>query len=161
MRGIWTVRMTVTVVAVVISESGQSFLSLQVTTTEWLMLLRGAGLVTNPKKNPMPDMLPELSWNLLFALEEAMPDAFAGLVDDVIRRTASWREWVQLGEPQQSPLPSPWCDSLNGMQKMLVLKAFREEKVRTQLVWPSWPSTVASLWAAQSYLLWDETMLGR
>ena len=28
-----------------------------------------------------------------------------------------------------SPLPAPWCDSLNGMQKMLVLKVFREEKV--------------------------------
>ena len=42
---------------------------MQVSTTEWLTLLRGAGLITNPKKNPMADMLPELSWNLLFCLE--------------------------------------------------------------------------------------------
>ncbi len=36
---------------------------------EWLTLLRGAGLITNPKRNPLPETVPELSWNLLYALE--------------------------------------------------------------------------------------------
>ncbi len=40
-----------------------------VSTVEWLTLLRGAGLATNSKRNPFPDTVPELSWNLLYALE--------------------------------------------------------------------------------------------
>ncbi len=78
-----------------------SFTCAQVSTVEWLLLLRGAGLVSNPKKNPMSDYCAEPGWNFLWALESQLPDSFTGIIEHVTSNTSSWAEWVQASEPQQ------------------------------------------------------------
>lgn len=40
-----------------------------------------------------------------------------------------WRNWFESKEPQSVPLPEPWCDSLTAFQRMLIIKALREEKL--------------------------------
>lgn len=103
----------------------------EVSTSEWSLLLKGAGMVTNKKQNPMPDSVSENGWNLLAALEEGVPDKFTALVDHIVSPATlpQWQEWAACDDPHSSPLPKPWCDQLNSMQRMLVLKAFREEKL--------------------------------
>jgi dynein heavy chain len=96
---------------------------------EWSLLLRGAGMVANEAPNPMPDLLSEPAWNLLAALEEGLPEQFTGLCEDVSSRLDDWRGWAESAEPHTAPLPSPWDANLNRLQTMLVLKAFREEKL--------------------------------
>ena len=96
---------------------------------EWLLLLRGAGMTVNKAPNPLPDLIPELGWNLCEALEESLPEQFEGFIDSLRKDAKAWRQWMTTDEPQTEPLPSPWNDSLNGMQKLLVLKVAREEKV--------------------------------
>ena len=96
--------------------------------SEWSLLLRGAGLATNPADNPLPDLLPEASWNLAFALDRGL-DVMRGLCSHIASSGVAWRAWASGDEPHSAPLPAPWGDRLNMMQKLLVLKVFREEKL--------------------------------
>jgi len=100
-----------------------------VTDAQWSLLLRGAGLSENPAENPADDVLSEASWNLVSALEAAMPGKFGGLGSHLSGRIDEWRAWAEGDEPQTAALPAPWDTQLNLMQKMLVLKVWREEKL--------------------------------
>ncbi|KAA0150075.1 hypothetical protein FNF29_05515 [Cafeteria roenbergensis] len=97
--------------------------------TEWSALLRGAGLTENPAENPAEDLLPEAAWNLVSAIQTSMPAAFGGLSDHIASRLDLWRAWAEGDEPQSEPMPAPWDTQLNSMQKMLILKVWREEKL--------------------------------
>jgi dynein heavy chain len=103
---------------------------------EWSLLLRGAGLIKNSAPNPLPDILSEAGWNLLTALE-ALPGQHGahselhGIVAHVTAQenAAAWRRWATQEEPQTQPLPAPWNKKVNGIQKLLMLKVWREEKL--------------------------------
>jgi dynein heavy chain len=101
-----------------------------VTDAEWGLLLRGAGLAVNAAPNPAPDLLTEAGWALAAAVEAAVPAA-KGLCAHVsaAANTPAWRAWAEGDEPHTAPLPAPWDGVLNRMQRMLVLRAFREEKL--------------------------------
>lgn len=64
-------------------------------------MLRGAGLVQNPKKNPMAEYLAEPGWNFLFALEQQLPEFFTGIVAHVSDNAPVWQAWATTTEPQQ------------------------------------------------------------
>ena len=99
---------------------------------EWKLLLRGAGLVENPIPNPNPEKIKSLGWNLLHVLSESIPDKFGGISEEFTEDgedRMEWFEWFQGSEPHKTPLPSDfWNNRLNSMQKMLLVKAMREEK---------------------------------
>ena len=99
-----------------------------VSTTEWMTLLRGAGMTVNAAKCPFEDVMPPACWNLLQALEEDMPEFFEGILEDVLADPGRWRAWME-GGPHKLPLPEPWNERLNPMQRMLMVKVFKEEKV--------------------------------
>ena len=98
---------------------------------EWNLLLRGAGLTENPVPNPCPEKIKALGWNLLYVLSESLPEKFGGISDEFVdgEDRLEWMEWFQGSAPHQTPLPSDfWNNRLNSMQKMLLVKALREEK---------------------------------
>ena len=97
----------------------------------WGLLLRGAGMVVNPRPNPFPDLLPTNGWNLCAACEGMPGEGFEGFLAHLTdpAQAQAWRAWAACDEPQTQPLPPPWDAALGGLQRMLVLKAFREEKV--------------------------------
>lgn len=41
----------------------------------------------------------------------------------------SWQEWGVCAEPHSTPLPLEWNQKLNSFEKLIVLKAFRPEKL--------------------------------
>ena len=100
-----------------------------ITDTEWGLLLRGAGMIENPEDNPLPDILSANGWHLLHALETSCGETFKGICNHVNSYTDSWIEWARSEEPHSADLPEPWSSNLNMMHKMLILKAFREEKL--------------------------------
>ncbi len=112
----------------------------EVSTSEWLTLLRGAGMSTAPEDvpNPAPSVVSGPAWNLLFHLQSTMPESFSGLCDDITRQFAqeeesgarcAWHQWITCDEPHAEALPGVWHQQLSPLQRMLVLKAFREEKL--------------------------------
>ena len=104
----------------------------EVSSTEWSLLLRGAGLTENPLPNPEPLKIKESGWNLLHVLQEEIPDKFGGIVGEFGEDgedRLEWLEWIACDAPHRTPLPSQfWEDRLNLMQKMLLIKGLREEK---------------------------------
>eukprot|EP01138_Halocafeteria_seosinensis_P006356 gb/GECG01006497.1/.p1 GENE.gb/GECG01006497.1/~~gb/GECG01006497.1/.p1 ORF type:complete len:3153 (+),score=416.35 gb/GECG01006497.1/:1-9459(+) len=100
-----------------------------VSDVEWSLLLRGAGMMENPTTNPLPDNLSQNGWHLIHALEQSCGQTFRGLSNHIASYTDAWIQWARTDEPHNASLPEPWKSQLNMMQKMLVLKAFREEKL--------------------------------
>jgi len=94
---------------------------------EWNFLLRG-GFGTAPK-NPDPAFMPQLTWETVAGLQEAMPDLFPDLCQSMSGKIKEWKNWAAAEAPQTTPLPGVWNDSLNSFQKMCVLKIFRREKL--------------------------------
>ena len=111
----------------------------EVDTADWLTLLRGPGMTSAPAHlpNPNPKLISQAGWNLLYHLDSVLSGQFAGLASEVssafgggtAAQSAPWKQWATCDEPHLQPLPGKWQEELSGLQRMLVLKAFREEKV--------------------------------
>ncbi|KAJ0412743.1 hypothetical protein ATCC90586_002373 [Pythium insidiosum] len=123
-----------------------------ITMREWSLYLRGASSKGSEAtssagaaiKNPLPDRISELQWDLLCELETLvtarLPAADGGEPSDVYgfqgvcaalaQRTPEWLGW--LTDPvsfHPARCPAPYTASLNSFQKVLLLKALAEERV--------------------------------
>jgi dynein heavy chain len=109
--------------------------------SEWQYFIRATAFVANdlPALPENLSWVSNLQWGLIEALGRTVP-AFKGLLDDVKARPALWKQWVQAGEPHLTVLPgggaSPedadgndWENSLTVFQKILLIRAWREEKL--------------------------------
>jgi dynein heavy chain len=99
--------------------------------TEWNLLIRTAARLKEDDlyaENPNPKVIPALSWEFVVILQRAMPE-FEGLCDDMAEHIDEWAAYIQAVEPQKEELPSKWGTELTPFQKLLVLKAFRPEKL--------------------------------
>jgi dynein heavy chain len=101
-------------------------------TGDWMTLLKGAGLTVNPNPNPIPETLSEKGWNMLHVVDadeirgEANP--FRGICEEVAKNRDAWVAWASEKQPQDVT-PPKFCERLTEFQQLLVLKAFREEKL--------------------------------
>lgn len=115
---------------------------------EWNLLLRGSGMPdrASQPKNPYPEKITGLSWDLLCAMEnlynvtdgEANKEArsaskFAGLTESISTNLESWSSWLESEDPQAADLPLPFKDSVSSFGKLLVCKALRDEKTLTAI----------------------------
>ena len=94
---------------------------------EWNFLLRG-GFGT-PPKNPDPAFMPQLTWEAVAGLQEAMPNIFPELCESIAHKIKDWKAWASNEAPQNAALPAPWDTSLQSFQKMCIVKIFRREKL--------------------------------
>ena len=71
-----------------------------------------------------------LIWNDLVMMESIMPHLFGGLPGDVLTDLPAWRSTF-FGDvaPHEAELPGDWENKLSNFQKLLVLRAFRPEKL--------------------------------
>jgi dynein heavy chain len=110
----------------------------EISELEWKIYLLGAGLCN---KETLPDK-PQgkeakflesgapVIWEELWTMEEALPDIYGGLTADVKKKPGMWKvAMIDAALPHESELPAPWCKRLSNFQKMLVLRAFRPEKL--------------------------------
>ncbi|GMH64114.1 hypothetical protein TrST_g1151 [Triparma strigata] len=69
-------------------------------------------------------------WNDLIMMENIMPHLFGGLPADVLADSNPWKE-AFFGDvpPHEAKLPGEWESKLTNFQKLLVLVAFRPEKL--------------------------------
>ncbi|TYZ65733.1 hypothetical protein PybrP1_011994 [[Pythium] brassicae (nom. inval.)] len=111
---------------------------------EWSLYLRGATAGATDRaaqlRNPAPDRISELQWDLLTELESVITGyaaedqqtplfGFAGLCASLTAHWAEWRAW--LTDPDFLSLPGPdgCAASLSAFQKLLLVKGLAEEKV--------------------------------
>lgn len=114
--------------------------------SEWMFLLTGGVGLDNPNVNPS-DWLVTKSWDELCRLNDL--DAFKyvllqfekknkyttyhffirGIINHFTKNQKEWKVIFDSGEPQKQPLPSPWDTKLNSLQKLLVLRCIRFDKI--------------------------------
>uniref|UniRef100_A0A8C3L4R7 Dynein axonemal heavy chain 12 n=1 Tax=Chrysolophus pictus TaxID=9089 RepID=A0A8C3L4R7_CHRPC len=88
---------------------------------EFMFLLTAGVGLKNKYKNPDPSWLPDKSWDELCRASEI--PALKGL------RYSEWQKIYDSKEPQSFPLPEPLNNALNELQKMIILRCLRPDKI--------------------------------
>lgn len=65
----------------------------------------------------------------MYSLECNEPEIFPGITTDIIDKNEAWHKWYTTENPHQEPLPGEWNESLTSFQKLIILRAFRPEKL--------------------------------
>eukprot|EP00002_Diphylleia_rotans_P007300 TRINITY_DN1682_c0_g1_i3.p1 TRINITY_DN1682_c0_g1~~TRINITY_DN1682_c0_g1_i3.p1 ORF type:complete len:1955 (-),score=398.96 TRINITY_DN1682_c0_g1_i3:368-6232(-) len=101
----------------------------QITDTEWLMLLRDINDLGNQAAgNPASNWMTPLMWSRCLALEAKL-SVFAGLSESITRNLHDWHTFFNAQVIHLQPLPGDWGSVLTDFQRLLVIKALREEKL--------------------------------
>uniref|UniRef100_A0A663M9S7 Dynein axonemal heavy chain 12 n=1 Tax=Athene cunicularia TaxID=194338 RepID=A0A663M9S7_ATHCN len=90
---------------------------------EFMFLLTGGVGLKNKYKNPDPSWLPDKSWDELCRASEI--PALKGLRYSKIE----WQKIYDSKEPQSLPLPKQLNNTLNELQKMIILRCLRPDKI--------------------------------
>ena len=104
-----------------------------VTAMEWNLLLRGPGVPDRAELPPNPDgdHITEHNWDLIHAASTRV-EGLAGLSADISSswdELGGWSEWAHSPAPSDSALPGRWAGQVSAFQKLLLVKAFRDEKL--------------------------------
>ncbi|XP_030314514.1 dynein heavy chain 12, axonemal [Calypte anna] len=94
---------------------------------EFMFLLTGGVGLQNKFKNPDPSWLPDKSWDELCRASEI--PALNELRNHVSENTGEWQKIYDSKEPQSFPLPEPLNSKLNELQKIIVLRCLRPDKI--------------------------------
>nr|XP_008166211.1 dynein axonemal heavy chain 12 isoform X1 [Chrysemys picta bellii] len=94
---------------------------------EFMFLLTGGVGLKNKYKNPDPSWLQDKSWDELCRASDF--SAFRGLRSHISENASEWRKIYDSKEPHNIPLPKPWDKTLNELQKMIILRCLRSDKI--------------------------------
>ncbi|KAL8573170.1 Dynein heavy chain 3, axonemal [Nucella lapillus] len=92
----------------------------------WRFLLTGGVALENPHPNPAPDWLGDKSWGEIVRANNL--SNLKGYKQHVQENVALWKGFYDSPAPQTYKLPSPY-DALSGLDRMVVLRTFRPDKM--------------------------------
>uniref|UniRef100_A0A669P0P7 Dynein axonemal heavy chain 12 n=1 Tax=Phasianus colchicus TaxID=9054 RepID=A0A669P0P7_PHACC len=93
---------------------------------EFMFLLTAGVGLKNKYKNPDPSWLPDKSWDELCRASEipALKE-----LSNITENIGEWQKIYDSKEPQSFPLPEPLNNALNELQKMIILRCLRPDKI--------------------------------
>ena len=77
--------------------------------------------------NPAPEWITEPTWDSIVNLS-SLP-AFKDIDRSFQSAGNDWKEWFTNGVPETSPLPGEWQSALNELQRLVVLRCIRPDRV--------------------------------
>merc|ERR1719162_944196 len=80
-------------------------------------------------KNPCPDWVDEMAWDNLTELEKVPGGHFAQLASGFDSMRGDWHAWQMSLKPEETPLPGVWENKCSQMQRMLILRSLRQDRV--------------------------------
>jgi len=97
---------------------------------EWQFFLRG-GVVTNREAQPPRpvDWLTNSAWDNITELEK-LP-AFRDIVSAFEQSSSDWFEWYSSKIPEDTVLPGEWASKLNELQRLVLVRCVRPDRVGT------------------------------
>jgi dynein heavy chain len=96
---------------------------------EWVLLLVGAGIVDESKLPACPEGIEMPQWVLLCTISERIEE-ISSLAPSVANNTQAWRDLYNGESPGTiGTLPEPIGDEITPFQRLLLVKAFRPEKI--------------------------------
>ncbi|XP_015730362.1 dynein heavy chain 12, axonemal isoform X1 [Coturnix japonica] len=94
---------------------------------EFMFLLTAGVGLKNEFKNPDPSWLTDKSWDELCRASEI--PALKELRSNITENTGEWKKIYDSKEPENVPLPEPLNSALNELQKMIILRCLRPDKI--------------------------------
>ena len=97
---------------------------------EWNYFIRGVNdFLGKGIPNPSPEILTDSSWSLLQTINEECKERFGNITKDISDYKKAWIEVYKSDEPQNKKLPGEWEKKLTLFEKLILLKAWRPEKL--------------------------------
>uniref|UniRef100_A0A803V8V9 Dynein axonemal heavy chain 12 n=1 Tax=Ficedula albicollis TaxID=59894 RepID=A0A803V8V9_FICAL len=96
---------------------------------EFMFLLTGGVGLKNEHKNPDPSWLSDKSWDELCRASIHSTCGFFFSRSHVSENIGEWQKMYDSKEPHNFPLPEEWNDTLTELQKMIVLRCLRPDKI--------------------------------
>ncbi|XP_062849650.1 dynein axonemal heavy chain 2 [Trichomycterus rosablanca] len=96
---------------------------------EYKFFLRG-GLVLDKEgqmDNPCSSWLSDSNWDNITELDKLAH--FHGLMASFEQYPRDWNVWYTSSEPENSPLPGEWENGCNELQRMLIVRSLRQDRV--------------------------------
>ncbi|XP_077988088.1 dynein axonemal heavy chain 2-like [Glandiceps talaboti] len=96
---------------------------------EYNFFLRG-GIVLDKEEqmdNPCPGWLVDSAWDNITELDKLAN--FHGLAASFEQYPRDWNIWYTSAEPESAPLPGEWDNATNELQRMLIVRSIRPDRV--------------------------------
>ena len=96
---------------------------------EYQFFLKG-GIVLdkeNQMDNPCSNWLADQLWDNITELAKLAN--YHGIIESFEQYPRDWHSWFQSAEPETAPLPGEWDSSLNELQRMLIVRSLRPDRV--------------------------------
>ncbi|XP_028810290.1 dynein heavy chain 2, axonemal isoform X2 [Denticeps clupeoides] len=96
---------------------------------EYSFFLKG-GLVLDKESqmdNPCSSWLSDTNWDNITELDKLTN--FHGLMASFEQYPRNWHQWYTSAEPEHTPLPGEWESGCNELQKMLIVRSLRQDRI--------------------------------
>nr|XP_057923809.1 dynein axonemal heavy chain 2 isoform X2 [Doryrhamphus excisus] len=96
---------------------------------EYSFFLRG-GIVLDKRdqmENPCSNWLVDSTWDNITELDK-LPN-FHGIMPSFEKQPRDWKLWFTSAEPEKAPLPGDWENNCNELQRMLIVRSLRPDRV--------------------------------
>ncbi|OQR83321.1 dynein heavy chain [Achlya hypogyna] len=99
---------------------------------EYEFLLKGGNVLGHDERvaNPVADFCAESVWTTVVDLNR-LP-RFQGLVSSFEQAGKAWKQWFQSAAPEIEQLPGDWEGKCNELQRLLLLRVLRSDRVTIQ-----------------------------
>ncbi|KAF3425858.1 hypothetical protein E2986_01736 [Frieseomelitta varia] len=98
-----------------------------ITREEMMFFLSGGVALAAIPENPASSWLPDKSWGEICRVH-ALP-SFVDFQSSLAHDLNAWKQYYDLLNPEDSPIPDPWETSLTPFQKLIVTRMIRPDKV--------------------------------
>ena len=102
----------------------------KVNMVEYNFFLRGGQVLDRAVQvpNPATSWISEPSWDNVTEMDKGVPK-FSGLANSFEQDLSDWKGWYQSDNPETAALPGEWDNACNELQKMLLVRAIRPDRV--------------------------------
>ncbi|GLD91835.1 hypothetical protein PINS_up000368 [Pythium insidiosum] len=99
---------------------------------EYEFLLKGGNSMGSEERvnNVASEFLSETAWLSIVELNKLQ--RFHGLISSFEQSTKAWKAWYQSSTPEIEPLPGDWDGKCNELQRMLLLRCIRPDRLSIQ-----------------------------
>ncbi|KAF5831208.1 dynein-1-beta heavy chain, flagellar inner arm I1 complex [Dunaliella salina] len=101
----------------------------QINLEEWQFFLKGGTVLDRSQQpnNPSPLWISEEAWDNVTELENLAN--FKGIVSSMESSNGEWERWYRQEEPETAELPSEWESKCNELQRLLLVRCLRPDRV--------------------------------
>jgi len=99
---------------------------------EYMFFLFGGVVVDRSLQpaNPSPDWISQPCWDNIVELDSNL-ETYKGFQSSFEQTLRDWKKWYSCPEPEKEALPGDWDGRLDQMQKLIVVRCIRPDRVPT------------------------------